>query len=150
MRRDGAGVVGEFPLQRPDRRVLLVGAGRHYVHDRRQVEVELAALALPPGFGLRLQGIRRDQPLVQRGGDGRETGPLQLLNLPALLVCGHEEPDPRGVLGGRERLHGAGDGAGLGDPGVAGRPEQHRAEVIGPDGGGRGRVELVGGQSDEE
>ena len=104
----------------------------------------------PPGRGLRLQGSGRDQPLIQRGGDDRETGALQLLNLPALLVRGDEEPDPGRRLRGRQRLHGVGDGAGTGHPGVAGRPEQHRPEVIGPDGGGRGRVELVGGQSDEE
>ena len=86
----------------------------------------------PQARGLRLQGIRREPPLIQRGGDGRETGAPQRLDFPALLVRGHEEPDTGGGLGGRERLHGVRDGAGTSDPGVAGRPEQHRPEVVGP------------------
>jgi len=46
----------------------------------------------------------------QRGGHGREAGPLQLLDLPALLVRGDQEPHPGGRLRGRQRLHGGRDG----------------------------------------
>ena len=40
--------MAEFALQRSDRRVLLVGAGRHHVHHRGQIEVDAGQPQLPP------------------------------------------------------------------------------------------------------
>ena len=49
--RHRLGIVPELALQRPDRRVLRVGARRNHVHDRCQVEVDTASQQRSPPDG---------------------------------------------------------------------------------------------------
>src|ERR1700694_3180423 len=103
---DGRRVVPVLPLQRADRLVLRVRAGRDHIHHGGVVEVDSRrAKLLTPGGGLALQGGWGRCALDDRRGNTGKTRSLHRLDHAAFLVGRDEEPDIRGRSAGNLRLH---------------------------------------------
>ena len=99
-------IVAQFPLQDRDGLVLGGGGQRHDVHHRGEVEVDPRGPQFAaPGLRPVLQYRRWQEPLGDGGWHPQESGALERLDLPALLISSNEEPGARGGLRGGKGLN---------------------------------------------
>ena len=128
---DGRRVVSVLTLQRANRLVLRIGAGRNHVHHGSEVEIDSGRTQLlAPGGGLALQGDRGQCALDDRRRNTGKARSLHCLDHAAFLVGGDEEPDIGGRRAGNLSLDRRRHRLDAGDSRGAGGDKPDRADVI--------------------